>query len=121
MQEYIFKEDTVISDFFEVQEVEFLGYNTNPDDSVPVSSKKTLTNVKRNIVFCNNLEALLIFLKKERELGDNSIVKIGLDGGRGSIKVMLTIHEPDEKNDVRKSPQRKKKRKTRLQKKYLNR
>ena len=47
------------------------------------------------------------------------------DGGRGSVKVMLTIHDPDEKKkkSVPKSPQKKKqkeKRKTRLQSKYLN-
>ena len=127
MQEYIFKEDTEISDFFDVQEMEFLGYDNNPDDSVPASTKKVLTTVKRNIVFCNDLEALVIFLKKERHLGDDSVIKIGIDGGRGSIKVMLTVHDPNEKKDAQKSPRspqrkkRKEKRKTRLQKKYLNR
>ena len=136
MQEYIFKEDTVISDFFDVQETNLLGYDhdQNPEDSEPTTSaKKILTTVKRNVVYCNNLEALLIFLKKERQLGDNSVVKIGIDGGRGSIKVMLTIHDPNEK-DSRKSPKssllsspkspRKKRRKqkalSRLQKEYLN-
>ena len=79
MQEYIFKEETVLSDFFDVKEMTCEGYERNPaKDSEPVPTKRTLTTVKRNVVYCTDLEAFIIFLMKERALDENSIIKIGI-------------------------------------------
>ena len=90
MQEYIFKEDTVLSDFFDVKEMTFEGYEKNPPkDSEAVPGKKTLTNVKRNVVYCTDLEAFIIFLMKERALDENSIIKIGI--GNVMSKVLYSI------------------------------
>ena len=98
LKEFIFNSETSISDFFEVKTLELLGYDEDAeDDSIPVNKKKVLKKVKREVLICNDVPALALFLIQERELNDNAIVKIGLDGGRGSFKICMSIHDKNEK------------------------
>ena len=110
MQEYVFNANTCLSDFFAVKKVEFVAFDYDYDDGKPISSKKTLKPVFRDIVYCTDVEGLIFFLKLERALDDDAIIKIGLDGGQGSLKLCLTIHS--KKDEDEKSPQTKRKRKS---------
>ena len=114
MQEYVYDANTCLSDFFTVERCEFLAFDYEFDDGKPVSSKKTLQSVFRDIVYCTDVEGLIFFLKVTRVLDDDDcIIKIGLDGGQGSLKLCLTIHSQKEEDEKRlKSPQMKRKRKS---------
>ena len=96
MKEHIFKEDTTIGDFFSTEYVELLGYDKDnvDDDSVPEdSNKRTLKKVMRWVFFCNDVAALVAYLLQIRGIEDeDSVVKIGLDSGRGFLKVLLSVH-----------------------------
>ena len=112
MQEYVYNANTCLSDFFAVKRVEFVEFDYEYDDGKPISSKKTLQPVFRDIVYCTDVEGLIFFLKLERALDDDAIIKIGIDGGQGSLKLCLTIHSQKDENE--KSPQTKRKRKSAL-------
>ena len=112
MQEYVYDANTCLSDFFTVERCEFLAFDYEFDDGKPVSSKKTLQPVFRDIVYCTDVEGLIFFLKVMRVLDDDCIIKIGLDGGQGSLKLCLTIHS--KKDEEEKSPQTKRKRRSAL-------
>ena len=112
MQEYVYDANTCLSDFFTVERCEFLAFDYEFDDGKPVSSKKTLQSVFRDIVYCTDVEGLIFFLKVMRVLDDDCIIKIGLDGGQGSLKLCLTIHSKQDEEE--KSPQMKRKRKSAL-------
>ena len=100
MQEYVYDANTCLSDFFAAKRVEFVAFDYEFDDGKPISSKKTLQPVFRDIVYCTDVEGLIFFLKLERALDDDAIIKIGIDGGQGSLKLCLTIHSQKEEDDV---------------------
>lgn len=55
---------------------------------------KTQKTVSRPNILCKNLTSLIKFICKKRGIQDhNSIIKIGIDGGGGSIKLCLNIIE----------------------------
>ena len=69
-----------------------------------------MQTVVRDIVYCNDVEGLIFFLKLERALDDDAIIKIGIDGGQGSLKVCLTIHSQKDEDEKRlKSPEKRRK------------
>ena len=110
MQEYVYDANTCLSDFFTVERLEFLAFDYEYDDGKPISTKKTLQTVVRDIVYCNDVEGLIFFLKLERALDDDAIIKIGIDGGQGSLKVCLTIHSQKDEDEKRlKSPEKRRK------------
>ena len=110
MQEYVYDANTCLSDFFTVERMEFLAFDYEYDDGKPISTKKTLQTVVRDIVYCNDVEGLIFFLKLERALDDDAIIKIGIDGGQGSLKVCLTIHSQKDEDEKRlKSPEKRRK------------
>ena len=114
MQEYVYDSNTCLSDFFAVKRLEFLAFDYEFDDGKP-SSKKTLQKVFRDVVYCTDVEGLIFFLKLERALDDDSIIKIGIDGGQGSLKLCLTIHSQKDEDEKRlNSPKMKRKRKSAL-------
>ena len=117
MQEYVYDANTCLSDFFTVERCEFLAFDYEFNDGKPVSSKKTLQPVFRDIVYCTDVEGLIFFLKVTRVLDDDCIVKIGLDGGQGSLKLCLTIHS---RKDEEKSPPSKRKRKSALKRYFFS-
>ena len=128
LKEFIFKSDTCISEFFAMKTMELLGYDEEEDDSVPLNSKKTLKTVKREVFYCTDVPALAAFLHQERGIdAEDSIIKIGLDGGRGFFKVLLSIHSKSEyqlEEDMSQlnSPRKKKlkKKKKKATKEFLN-
>ena len=112
-----------------MERLEFLAFDYEFDDGVPISKKKTLQPVYRDVVYCTDVEGLIFFLKISRLLDDDAIVKIGIDGGQGSLKICLTIHsqkEEDEKQRIEeerlRSPTKKvqKKRRSSIDKDFKN-
>lgn len=68
-----------MDDFFSVSEIEFSHCN---------GDKETI--VKSSVVFCNKIKELVDFIKERRS--ENFVhLKIGVDGGRGSLKITLSI------------------------------
>ena len=129
LKDWIFKADTRISDFFETKTLDMLGYDIElGDDSKPIGSqKKCLHPVKREVLFCNDVPALVLFLMQERLLNeDDVIIKIGLDGGRGFIKVCLSVHDPKEDQELEEemsnlnSPRKKKLKKKKATRTFKN-
>ena len=50
------------------------------------------------LVFCNDVEELVVRVMEHRELDENQVdIKLGLDGGQGSLKVTLSVMEKDER------------------------
>ena len=128
LKEFIFKSDTTISEFFSMKTMDLLGYDEEEDDSKPINTKKALKTVKREVFYCNDVPALAAFLHQERGLdAEDVIVKIGLDGGRGFFKVLLSIHSKseyqlEEEMSLLNSPRKKKlkKKNKKATKEFLN-
>lgn len=59
--------------------------------------KKVLKKVKKTFICCNNVEGLVALIKQKRgydpDADDNLLIKLGLDSGRGFLKLCLTIEE----------------------------
>ena len=55
-------------------------------------------NVERPTVLCNDIVGFVdkILEKRERKWGDSILLKVGLDGGGGFFKILLTIFDKDD-------------------------
>ena len=55
-------------------------------------------NVERYSVLCNDVSGFidLILEKRDREWGENILLRIGLDGGGGFFKIMLSVFDKDD-------------------------
>ena len=62
------------------------------------------TKEKRSIVLCNNVENIVWELKEKRDLDTyNHLVKIGIDGGQGFLKVCMIVtifNQEDQKSSL---------------------
>ena len=66
-------------------------------DQKEKKAKKVLKKVKKTFICCNNVEGLVALIKQKRgydpDADDNLLIKLGLDSGRGFLKLCLTIVE----------------------------
>lgn len=69
--------------FFHVQRLEMASYKGN---------RKVVEH--RSVVMCTSIQGLIQYIKARRN-ADESILKIGIDGGQGSLKIVLNIEERD--------------------------
>ena len=55
-------------------------------------------NVGRYTIYCDNVSGLInsLLTKRDREWGDNMILRIGLDGGGGFFKFLLSLFDKDD-------------------------
>ena len=73
-----------LDSFFEVEKLEFLGKDKDNGD-VPVML---------DLVYLTDTEAFISYIIGERDLDpEKAIVRVGLDGGQGSFKVVASIFE----------------------------
>ena len=78
MQEYIMSSETCLTDFFETREINWIVYEREPDDTVPVSKQKLIKKtIKVEALICSDVEGLKFFLLMERYLDENVITKVG--------------------------------------------
>ena len=65
--------------------------------------KKVLKRVKKPFVACNNVEGLVAYVKEKRgydpEGDDNLLIKLGLDSGRGFLKLCMTMEELEDSEE----------------------
>lgn len=55
--------------------------------------KKSKEDVKRTIIFCNNLKYFIDLISKKREYNMNTLIKIGVDGEGGFFQVCLSFDQ----------------------------
>ena len=66
-------------------------------EEIHVVNKKDEEELKI-LVFCNDVEELVVHVMEHQELDKNQVdIKLGLDGGQGSLKVTLSVMEKDER------------------------
>ena len=78
-----------LDEFFEVTTLVY---------KVKNAETKVDENVERHSVLCNDVSAFIdsILEKRDREWGDNMLLRIGLDGGGGFFKIILSIFDKDD-------------------------
>ena len=78
-----------LSDYFEKKVCNFVEVN---------KKEKTKNNFTQNVVVCNDLNGLIDKLILERGIDEkNMLIRIGLDGGGGFMKICLSIFELESK------------------------
>ena len=78
-----------LSDYFEKKVCNFVEVN---------KKEKTKNNFTQNVVVCNDLNGLIDKLILERGVDEkNMLIRIGLDGGGGFMKICLSIFESESK------------------------
>ena len=81
-----------LDSFFDYEEMEF---ESSVQESVG-KGKKVRKLTKRVVVYCLNIEDLVKYIMVKREYEskiDDLLVKIGLDSGRGFLKLCMTVEE----------------------------
>ena len=120
-------ENVILDDYFEVILMQFVCDSDEDDEKFDIietrgpngefeiaapdnseSGKRALRG--RYIVKCKDVLALINYLKEERHISKDTVVKIGIDGGQGFLKVVLILQEMEDSNDG-KSPVKKKNKK----------
>ena len=87
-----------LDEFFDVTTVQFeaMEVDENTGKKVKCMSEKTL-------VYCKDVEALVLHIKEKRGFSaddENIFFKIGLDSGRGFLKICMTMQQmPTQKHD----------------------
>ena len=76
-----------LDDFFKLDKLTYLVKN---------KETKIDENVERHTIYCNNVSGLInsLLTKRDREWGDNMILRIGLDGG--FLKFLLSLFDKDD-------------------------
>ena len=89
------------------------GPSASPVPPPRKGKKKELKKIKKKVVYCLNVAQLVMFIKQKRGIDqddDDLLFKIGLDSGRGFLKLCLTVEEkkvPGGSPDRKKTPQAK--------------
>lgn len=56
-------------------------------------SKVNIDGIEKDLVHCNNVQMLIEDIIQKREVSQNHILKIGIDGGGGFLKVCLNVQD----------------------------
>ena len=97
-QELLIKKGHELDSFFDYEEMEF---ESSVQESVG-KGKKVRKLTKRVVVYCLNIEDLVKYIMVKREYEskiDELLVKIGLDSGRGFLKLCMTVEEDEKTYD----------------------
>ena len=55
---------------------------------------------KKDLIYANDIEDLIKEICSQRNLNPNDcLIRIGVDGGQGSVKVVMNIFDPEDMND----------------------
>lgn len=73
-------------------------------DFINIKASK-VTDAPRYAVYCNNLNGLIQYVLEQRQVTQFHL-KIGIDGGGGSLKISLSIQSTDEDELATEKPQR---------------
>lgn len=96
MKEKIRQKNRRLEDLFAVKDGNFVNVQ---------EASNTRENYERNFVVCNDLEALVQKIIEERSIReDDMLIRIGMDGGGGFMKICLSIfnlNEGDESEQIR--------------------
>lgn len=87
-EQFLQKRDKLFEEYFTVTDICF-------EDS---SSKEL---IKKPVVYCTNVEEVIYYVCRERNLNHNKIhIKLGIDGGGGLLKFCLNIFENDMEESI---------------------
>lgn len=76
-----------LEDFFNITAVD-----------ISSSKGKTCRVEQHPIVMCNSVEGLIQYVKARRNVGDCSL-RVGIDGGQGSLKIVLCIEDTQQQQN----------------------
>ena len=81
-----------LEEFYVTEKVEFT-------KKVKVGNKVNFQAVEKDLVYVNNISSLIFHICEQRSLDPlKSMVRVGIDGGGGSLKMIMNIFEPDNLN-----------------------
>ena len=85
MMEAIYEKNRQINEYFEVKTCTFTTVNEK------FKSRETF---EQKVVLCCNLDALIERMIRERNIDeDNMLIRVGIDGGGGFLKVCLSVFD----------------------------
>ena len=88
--EKIFEKSHRLEKFYTTETLEF-------ENIVKIGNKKVKQSVMKDLVFVNDPSELIFHVCKERNMTvQDTIVRLGIDGGQSSLKVVINIFNPDE-------------------------
>lgn len=61
--------------------------------SLSQTQNKDVVYVEKAVVYCKDINSFIEFVLAKRKIRNNYLIKIGLDGGGGSMKICLNIFE----------------------------
>lgn len=58
--------------------------------------------IEKDLIYVENVWTLVVEICEQRGLNPNScIIRVGVDGGQGSLKLVINIFDPDNLEDIR--------------------
>ena len=95
LKDVLYEQQHRLDEYFETKELRFTKLDKETKQKI---------NYKDYAVLCKDVNGLIDYIMAERELhDDNTLIRIGLDGGRGFMKICLSVFDINNSTESKKT------------------